>query len=404
MSKIKILVAYYEMMMGGSTTSLLAFLNCIDKEKYQVDLQLYHNCGALLDQIPEGVRLLPEAATCHGMRGKIVKGAKGLLTGAIPRAYLVNRKRKKRGMSGQVMAEFQAKHLSRKHKEGYDVAIGYMEGWPVHYVAHSVKAAKKLCWLHSTFANLAPVPALERDWMKRVDNIVFVADNCRDDFREVMPDMGRKAVTILNITDSRLLTARAAEIDETDADFLRFRDADCFKIITVCRITISVKGLDRAVHCAKQLKESGRKFLWTIIGDGAELETLRRMISDADLTDCMVAIGSRMNPLPFMKEADVFCMLSRFEGKPMVVTESMIVGTPPFVTRYLSAAEQIEHGVEGVIVENGDDTMFEALARYADRPEAIRQMKAYLSAHNYDNRAYMREIEENYLYIGDNHE
>lgn len=404
MKKTRVLIAYYEMMVGGSTTSLLAFLNCIDKSKYDVDLQLYHNRGEMLDQIPDGVRLLPETALCHGKRGTVTKVAKGLLTGALPKAYLVNRRIHRGGLSGQVMADLQAKHLSRKHREGYDIAIGFMEGWPVRYVAHSVKADKKLCWLHSTFANLAPVPSLERPWMEKVDHIVFVADNCRDDFRTVMPDMAEKAVTVLNITDSELLLKRASQIDESDAEFLRFHDADCFKIITVCRITVSVKGLDRAITCAKRLKESGKRFLWVIVGGGGELETFRRMIAEADLSDCLVAIGNRMNPLPFVKEADVFCLLSRFEGKPMVITESMILGTPPFVTRYLSAAEQIEHGVEGVIVENGDDTMFDALSEYIDRPDAIRAMKDYLLTHDYSNCSYMREIEQNYLNSGDKNE
>ena len=40
MEKKKILVVYPEMLVGGSTTSLLAFLNCIDKEKYEVDLPI----------------------------------------------------------------------------------------------------------------------------------------------------------------------------------------------------------------------------------------------------------------------------------------------------------------------------------------------------------------------------
>ena len=49
MQKKRVLVIYPEMMMGGSTTALLAFLKGIDKEKYEVDLQLYKNRGELLE-------------------------------------------------------------------------------------------------------------------------------------------------------------------------------------------------------------------------------------------------------------------------------------------------------------------------------------------------------------------
>ena len=61
MDKKKILIVYPFMMMGGSTTSLLSLLENIDKQKFQVDLQLYRNTGPLLSEIPKGVKLLPTA-------------------------------------------------------------------------------------------------------------------------------------------------------------------------------------------------------------------------------------------------------------------------------------------------------------------------------------------------------
>jgi hypothetical protein len=48
MDKKKILIVYPFMLMGGSTTSLLSLLQNIDKETFQVDLQLYRNEGEIL--------------------------------------------------------------------------------------------------------------------------------------------------------------------------------------------------------------------------------------------------------------------------------------------------------------------------------------------------------------------
>ena len=397
MDKKKILFVYYEMIVGGSTTSLLALLNSLDKSKYEIDLQLYRNRGPMLADIPEGVRLLPPAVKFDGRIGAWLKRAVYVLSGGMLRARRANKRAGKGGQSGQVLGDFQVRHFSKRVKQHYDVAVGFLEGWPVRYLAYKTTADKKLAWLHSTFANIAAIPELEKNWMGEADKIVFVADKCRDAFCEAMPDMASKAVTVLNITDSSLVRKRAEQCDEQDADYVRFRDADCFRIVTVCRVTVSVKGLDRAVTCAKRLKESGKRFLWMIIGDGADLVRLREMITDAGLEDCMVAIGNRMNPFPFVKLADVFCMPSRYEGKPMVITESMILGVPPVVTRYLSAAEQIESGVEGLIVENADDTVYDALCGCMEHPEAVLKMKEYLAAHEYGNAEYAREIEQKYL-------
>ena len=397
MRKKKVLVAYYEMFTGGSTTSLLAFLNCIDKNKYDVDLQLYHNKGILFGDIPEGVNILPDASRYNGKLGEMVKVLNGVVTGTFFKAYIANKKHNKKGFCGQILTTWQAKHLSEKSKVHYDYAIGFMEGWPDRYIAYSVDADKKYGWMHNTFANIAAIPELEIDWMKKVDKVIFVADNCTEDFCKAVPEMADKAITVLNITDSDIIKAKAKKDLSDDEAFSRFKSANCFKIITACRISMYHKGLDRAVNCAKRLKEAGKNFLWMIVGGGEQLNELNAMIDEAGVGDCMVTIGNRLNPHPFIAEADLFCMLSRYEGKPMVITESMILGVPALVANYLSAHEQIQNGVDGVIVDNVDDCGFDELLHYIDNPEDLVKLKDYLLAREYGNSEYMREIEKELL-------
>ena len=395
--KKKVLISYPEMMVGGSTTALLAFLNCIDKEKYEIDLQLYKNRGELLPDVPEGINLLPEAFMYDGKIGTIAKFLKIILTGTVFRAYIENKKNGEKGLSKQMLSDFQALHLSRKAKDKYDVAIGFLEGWSDRYIAYRVDADKKIAWLHSTFENITKTPEPEKRWMEKVDNLVFVADNCTEDFKKIMPEMADKARTIYNITDSSLIRKRAEKVPTDDPEYVKLRDTQVFKIITVCRVTMSVKGLDRAVSCAKKLKQNGKKFCWTIIGDGPDFEKVKALIEQNGLHEEMRMIGTRLNPLPFVKQADLFCMPSRYEGKPMVITESMILGTPPFVTRYLSANEQIENGVDGVVVDNADDTIYDALERYIDDTTELQKLKENLISREYGNPEYMREIEKEYL-------
>ncbi len=395
--KKKILIAYYGMSIGGSTTSLLALLNAMDPEKYEIDLQLQSHTGILMDQIPDYVRLLPPAAKYTGIKGKAIKLLKGVLSGDLLKARRINKKQGKPGFSGQVLADLYAKRFSWDNPKEYDIAIGYLEGWPVRYVAYQVKAKKKFGWLHSTFANLAPVPELERGWMDKVEHIVFVAEDCKEAFQKTMPEYAHKAVTIHNITDSTLVRKRAEETNEEDSAFIRFREADCFKVVTVCRVEISVKGLDRMVECVKKLKAMDKKLLWAVVGDGPDLEELRNRITAAGLDDYILTVGKRLNPLPFVKAADIFCMLSRYEGKPMVITESMIVGTPPLVTRYLSAGEQIKDGVEGIIVENEDLSALPALLACVEQPGKLRKIKEHLLQNNYGNSDYARTIMQTYF-------
>lgn len=392
-----ILIAYYSMMLGGSTTSLLALLNNLSPEEYEIDLQLQNNTGPFLNQVPTYVNLLPPANIYTGIKGKLLKGLNYVFSGTAIKAWWINRKHGKRGTNGQIWEDFSARHFSRENPKEYDIAIGFLEGWPVRYIAYNIHAKKKLGWLHSTFSKLAPVPELEKPWMERVNQIVFVAEDCRNAFATEMPEFAEKAITIPNIIDSTLLRERAEQTEETDEDFVQFRDADCFKLVTVCRINISVKGLDRTVACAKQLKKQGRKFLWMIVGDGKDMTALHDLIAQANVADCVIPVGSRMNPLPFIAAADLFCMLSRYEGKPMVVTESMILGTPPLVTHYLSAEEQIQNGIEGLIVENAENTALEAILKCMDQPEMVQSMKEYLLRHEYGNKKDIHTITQRYF-------
>lgn len=389
--KKKILFVYPSMMIGGSTTALLSMLNCLDPEKYEIDLQLFRNQGPLLDMIPGHVNLLPDAELYKGTKGRLVKLCKFLFKGYAFR-YLWKKCRKADTKS--VLAAFQSKELSKKNEKVYDYAIGGLEGWSDWYLAFGTKATKKYGWLHSTYANITSEPTSELPWMERVDKIVFVTDPCRTAFNETLPQMAEKSITIENITDSEIIRKRSLQIDENDTDYRKFAESGAFKIITVCRLTISVKGLDRIVNAAKELKTQGHRFLWYIIGDGEDKAKLLELIKIADVGDCVVPIGKRMNPYPFMAAADIMCMPSRYEGKPMTVTESMILGTPPVVTAYLSAHEQIQNGVEGIVAENRDDTIGSCVHRCMCDVQFLKNMRAYLQSREYGNAAHIEQIEE----------
>lgn len=86
----------------------------------------------------------------------------------------------------------------------------------------------------------------------------------------------------------------------------------------------------------------------------------------------------------------------------MTITESMILGTPPVVTAYLSANEQIEHETEGLVVENRDDSVKEAILRCLKNEKILKAMKNNLCVREYGNSDYIFELEEK-LFICEDH-
>ena len=63
--KKKVLFVYPELMLGGSTTSLISLLNSIDYIRYEVDLILYKNGGEYFNDLPLQVNVLPESSILH---------------------------------------------------------------------------------------------------------------------------------------------------------------------------------------------------------------------------------------------------------------------------------------------------------------------------------------------------
>ena len=136
---------------------------------------------------------------------------------------------------------------------------------------------------------------------------------------------GNKAITIENLFDSSIIRRRAQQEDMSDESYVRFCQDKRFKIVTVCRLHIETKGLDRIVNYAKNLRDDGYSFAWYIIGDGENKEELIEMIEAENLQDTVILLGMKTNPYVFVAKCQIMCMPSRWEGKPMTVTEAKIL-------------------------------------------------------------------------------
>jgi glycosyltransferase involved in cell wall biosynthesis len=77
----------------------------------------------------------------------------------------------------------------------------------------------------------------------------------------------------------------------------------------------------------------------------------------------------------FLQQADVFVFPSFFEGFAQVIIEAMATGLPVITTTPTVGPELIQEGVEGFVVEPGEDeALWSALRFFAAQPEAIAPM------------------------------
>ena len=119
------------------------------------------------------------------------------------------------------------------------------------------------------------------------------------------------------------------------------------RILTIGR-HVYLKGYDMAIDAAKLLKEEGINFRWYSIGEGILTSELKQKVKEYGLSENFIFLGTFTNPYPFIKECDIYCQPSRFEGFGMAIAEAKILNKPSVVTKFDVAYDQINNNKNGL--------------------------------------------------------
>jgi glycosyltransferase involved in cell wall biosynthesis len=163
------------------------------------------------------------------------------------------------------------------------------------------------------------------------------------------------------------------------------------KFITISRLD-NEKAIDRLLSICKRLKNKGYDFYWYIIGGGRLYDKIKLQIIDMRLEDSVILTGELDNPMPLLKQCDVFALLSKYEGMPVTIHEAMILGVPVIATNVGGVSEQIEDGINGLLVENNDEAIFNGLKEILDSPSKLSRFKEQLKNYHYDNQNILTQL------------
>lgn len=392
--KKRLLFVYDYMMTGGTTTALLSLLDNLDKEKYEIDLLLYKNGGEFFDKIPQHVNVLEPAAVKSFVPEIAKKLWLSIWNGQLFRAfyyYLRNKNNKSKSLKMAVWQSTETAHakISRKLSKSYDAVVGFVESWGAHYaVSDRVTANKRIVWIHPDIEKSYIIAEIDKKMYKTADSVVTVSKECRDNLRSHLKGMESKVVFIENIVDANSIKQKA----KTSTDFTP--DTDNVNLVTVSRITYYDKGLDRVLNAMKRLRDEGslRGIVWHLIGDGMDRKNMEIFIAANGLENFVKFLGKQKNPFALEKEMDLFLLPSRYEGKPMAVTEAQILGLPCAVTSYTSAKEQVNNGVDGVIIENNDEAIYSFLKNLCENKLDIDELKENVRKKEFSNEQTLKKL------------
>lgn len=155
-------------------------------------------------------------------------------------------------------------------------------------------------------------------------------------------------------------------------DEKRFRpvshDNEVPQLITVCRL-VPAKGLDILLQACAELKKRGYPFVLHMIGDGPMRPELEKQAAELGLYDDIIFYGYMLHPEEFMPFFDIFVLPSRAEAFGSVFAEAALCWLALVGTNVGGIAEQIEDGVNGLLVPPDDPAaLADALEKVVSDP------------------------------------
>lgn len=392
--KKKILISMYSLHIGGAERSLIGLLDSIDYRKYEVDLFLYRHEGEFLEYVPKEVNLLPTIEQYRTFErpikdiikeGHISLGLMRILAKLKARMKNVGLENEQGTYKQMQYTWHYSMPMLPKFEKIYDVGISFLG--PHNFMLNKVKAKTKLGWNHTDYFKVVhPDKSLDEKMWSKLDYIVNVSSECQESFLKVFPNLKGRAVVIENIISPMFVREQSNETinGEIAVD-------GSIKICSVGRFS-NQKGFDMAVIACKKLVQLGYDIKWYVVGYGTEEAHIKQLVRENNLTDRFILLGKKINPYPYMKNCDIYCQPSRYEGKAVTVREAQILGKPVVITNFPTSKSQLEDMVDGYICPANVDGIVQGITKLIDDVDFRNKIAQNTNQRNYGNESEVEKI------------
>lgn len=328
---------------GGVERSLVDVLKHMDYKKYAVDLLLLEDTGDCASELPSEVHVL--FRDIHHTYGSFVSSIRRCIAAHDWMCLRLRFLFLLRKFFGACALKRVATILLGKHH--YDCVIGFRPGICSDLAAYSVQTNRKITWWHHGEFNVGR--AAYGDMCSKMDAVAVVSQSCKEMLQGQLPELADKLACIPNMLDTEAIEQKAVNSPYT---------GDLLHIVSVGRL-VPEKHFENIIPIAKTLRDMSTDFVWQIVGEGPERSQLETLIAENDLKDHVILDGSKTNPYPYMKYADLFVHPSYVESQGLTVLEAMALGVPCVVTKSRGPCEFIEDGVNGLLTEQSPESLAE---------------------------------------------
>ena len=209
-----------------------------------------------------------------------------------------------------------------------------------------------------------------------MDRLVAVSDEVRKELQTQLLVNPSRITVIPNGID-------IAEVERLGREPLAHEwfDAGQPPVIVASGRLTPQKGFDVLLR-AFALARASRPMRLIVLGKGPEQSRLQALAEQLGIDADVDLTGHVTNPLPFLRQAALFVLPSRWEGLSNALLEAMASGTPVVATRCTGSTEVLDRGRYGSLVGVGDvdelaRSVSDELGRERSRDELIHRAAEY---------------------------
>lgn len=371
--KIKVLFRHRSMEMGGVEKVILSLLNNLDKDKFEITICLNMNQGELRNEIPKHIRKV-----------YITEGKENFSENSvIQKIQLVNRRLKLN------KAEKSPKIADQLLNEKYDVEIAPSYATFSSVLNSSNKDSKKIGWFHSEI-NVFKMQPLVPNILKhfpQFDHMVYCSEKIKDTMHQYHPDLNYPSESvIINAIPIEEIKKKAKE---------KIEDLPTGPVFVSVGRLHTRKGFHKLIEAHKRLINEGFHHSIIIIGNGEEFKNLTEQINKNSLQKSFILKGNKMNPYPYIKNADFFILPSESEAWPLVIAEALILQKPIISTDTGDVGIMIKNKETGILIDYNVDDMYAAMKKFLTEPELVSNIKKNLETieEQFDNQKIFNAVE-----------
>ncbi len=373
--KIKILFRHRSMEMGGVEKVMLSMLNNLNPDLFDMTVCLNLNQGELRNEFPKHVRKV-----------YLTEGKKDFSKNMLFQKIQLFKRQKKLEKLKKNPEIIDKEYL----KETYDIEIAMTYNDFESVLNSSNTRSKKMGWFHSeiNLPKLQPlVPAILENFPK-FDHMIYCSAKIQKIMHEEYPNLSypRESVVINAIPIEEIKK-------KSEEKIIDFPKRTVF--VSVGRLHTR-KGYHKLIEAHARLLIEGFDHSVLIIGDGEELPHLLAQQKKLGVENSFQFLGNKMNPYPYIKNADFFIMPSESEAWPLVLAEALILQKPIIATKVGDVESMIKDRKTGFLIAYTVEAIYHAMKEFITNEKLVSEIKENLQNidDEFDNQKIFDEVEQ----------